>query len=265
MNSAPDTKVTEPDDALIARADERLAHAYEQIAHADEQLARVTEQLSKLERDAARQPSAVPDRRPPPGGTALRGFIGLLLAACIFVAAFASQSYGDAAKLVIARWVPQLVSTSSPTLTRPELLAQASASGASASGLRMAAAEPTPPQSMPSVQPAPQDVGPTAALTSPDLVQMLQTITRDLANVEQGIEQLKASQAQMAGDNAKAVEQLRASQDQMARVIARLSEQSQQSRITQATTSAPPPRQIAPAPRKPAPAVPSQQTRARPQ
>ena len=37
------------------------------------------------------------------GGSALRGLIGLLLAACIFAAAFASQScYGGAAKQIIA-------------------------------------------------------------------------------------------------------------------------------------------------------------------
>ena len=110
MNSTPNPKAIEPNDVLIARADERLVHAYGQIARADEQIARVTEQLSKLEHDAARHPSAVLGRGPSRGRPALRGFIGLLLAACIFVAAFASQSsYGDAAKLIVARWVPQLI------------------------------------------------------------------------------------------------------------------------------------------------------------
>src|SRR6516162_1045716 len=41
----------------------------------------------------------VPGRLPLRGGSALRGLIGLLLAACIFAAAFASQSsYGGAAE-----------------------------------------------------------------------------------------------------------------------------------------------------------------------
>ena len=45
----------------------------------------------------------VPGRLPLLGGSALRGLIGLLLAACIFAAAFASQSsYGGAAKQIIA-------------------------------------------------------------------------------------------------------------------------------------------------------------------
>ena len=95
MNSTPNPQPTEPDDVLVARADERLAHAYEQIARADEQLAHVTEQL--LDRDAARHASR--------GGPALRGLIGLLLAACIFGAAFVSQSSygGDVAQLIIAQ------------------------------------------------------------------------------------------------------------------------------------------------------------------
>jgi hypothetical protein len=111
---APNPKVTERDDVLSARLDERLAHACEQIARTDELLARVTERLSGLEHDAARRRLAVPDRRPSPGRPVLRGLIGLLLAACIFAAAFVSQSsHGDAVKQTIARWAPQLVLTSS--------------------------------------------------------------------------------------------------------------------------------------------------------
>src|SRR5438445_8211811 len=114
MNATPNPEATAPDDVLIARADERLAHAYEQIARADEQLARVNDHLSKLDHDAARAPSAVLGRLPSRGRPVLRGLIGLLLAACIFVAAFVSQSsYGDAAKPIIARWAPQLVLASS--------------------------------------------------------------------------------------------------------------------------------------------------------
>src|SRR4029077_9552580 len=105
VTSTPTPKAIGPDDALVARADERLAHAYEQIMRADEQLARLTEQLEKMERDAARPPSARPGPQPPPGRPALRTLVGLLLAACIVVAALALQSsYGGGAKLVVARW-----------------------------------------------------------------------------------------------------------------------------------------------------------------
>ena len=44
---------------------------------------------------------------------------------------------------------------------------------------------------------------------------MLQTMARDLANVQQGIEQLKTSQEQTASGNAKALEQLKTSQEQI--------------------------------------------------
>jgi chromosome segregation ATPase len=95
---------------------------------------------------------------------------------------------------------------------------------------------------------------------SPELAQLLQTMARDLANVQQQLEQLKASQEQMASDNAKTVEQLKASQEQMTRLVAKASEQNLRPK-----TSAPPPRPIATATRKPVPTLPSQQARERAQ
>jgi hypothetical protein len=256
MNSTLDLKVIEPDDVLIARADDRLAHAYKQIASADEQIARVNEQLSKLEHDAARHPSVAPGHLRSRGRPTPRGLIGLLLAACIFVAAFVSQSsYGDAAKLIIGRWAPQLIFASPlPPENQPGLPVQPGPS------VRLAAAEPVPPQSTSSAQSAPQDVAPTAAPVSPEVAQLLQTMARDLANVEQGIEQLKASQEQMATDNAKAVEQLKASQEQITRLIAKASEQNLQPKI-----AAPLPRAVTtPTTRKPVPKLPSPHARAQP-
>ena len=51
-------------------------------------------------------------------------------------------------------------------------------------------------------------------------------MARDLATVEQGIEQLKASQEQLARDNAKLAEQLKVNQERMTRVLlAKSSEQ----------------------------------------
>jgi hypothetical protein len=242
MNSTPNPEAIEPNDVLIA--------------HADEQLARVNDQLSKLDHDAAGSPSAVPGRPPSRGRPMLRGLIGLLSAACIFVAAFVSQSsYGDAAKPIIARWAPQLISTSSPPLEKPGLPAPPSPSG-----VEVAAAELVSPQLVPSAPAAPPDVAPTAAPVSSELAQLLQTMARDLANVEQGIKQLKASQEQMAADNANAVEQLKASQEQMTRLIAKASEQNLRPK-----TSAPPPRLVATPTRKPVSTLASPQARERAQ
>ena len=155
MNSTPGPKETEPDDALIARADERLVHAYEQIKRADEELARVSEQLAKMERDAAHPPSAGPGPQPaptqlpptqsPPRRPALRILVGLPLAACIVVAALVLQSsYGGGAKLVVARWAPQLVSTPSLPPENPPIPAQPAPSI-----VQVAAAEAAPPQATP--------------------------------------------------------------------------------------------------------------------
>ena len=207
---------------LVARADERLAHAYEQIARADEQLARLNEQIFKLDRDAARR-SSDPKRavkgllhRPSRGRPALRGFIGLLLTAGICTAAFAWQSYGETVRPMISRWAPQLAS-SLPSET-PKLAAQQSPPA-----VQVAAADAALSQLSPPAQTVPQDAA--AAPIPPEVTQSLQTMARDLANVQQEIEQLKASQDELARENAGIAEQLKASQEQMARAISSASEQ----------------------------------------
>ena len=85
MDTALPPKQADPRDVLIERADEELAHAYEQISRADEEIARAEERLSKLEHDDAR--TAARRKRPSVGGRAVRGFTGLMLTACICVAA----------------------------------------------------------------------------------------------------------------------------------------------------------------------------------
>jgi len=249
MKSTPNLHASSPDADLIARADERLAHAYEQIARADEQLVRVTEQISKLEQEAVHQPpAAVPTQRASHGRPVLRGFIALLLAACVFTAAFISQSpYGEAAKQIIAEWAPQLVSTASLWLEKPEAPAEPGRSTA-----QMAAAEPAPAQAIPSAQGAPQNSASTAAPIPPELTQLLQTMARYLASMDQGIEQLKANQERIASDNARAVEELKASQEQLTRLLAKASEQDQRAR-TQAVS----PQPVANAPRRLLPIPPS--------
>src|SRR3981189_3254624 len=104
MDTTLNPKQTDPRHVLLARADEELAHAHEQIARANEEIARAEKQLSKLEHDA------VPGNRPLFDRPAVRGLTGLLLAACIGIAAIAWQSsYGDAAKEILARWAPKQI------------------------------------------------------------------------------------------------------------------------------------------------------------
>jgi hypothetical protein len=228
-----------------------IARYFEQVA-LDEQIART------LADDAARHPPAavnnvqVPGDRPSFGRPAVRGFVGLLLAACIGVAA-----YDDAAKQIIAKWAPQLVQTSSP-LENPGLPAQPTPPAVQADAAMAAPSQPAP-----VAQTGPEGVAPAGAL-SPESAQLLQTMARDLATVRQeneqlktSIEQLKTNQEQMTRDNARAAEQFKTSQEQMARDIA---EQSLRPKI-----SAPPPRPTATPTRKPAPTFPSPQARAQPQ
>jgi hypothetical protein len=133
----------------------------------------------------------------------------LLLATCIFIGAFVSQSaYGDAARFIIGQWATPLGLTSSLPLKRPGLPVQPSPSAA-----QVVAAEPAPLQSTPSAQTVPEEAAPTVAPLSPELAQTLQTMAHDLANVQQGIEQLKTSQEQTASCNAKALELLKTISD----------------------------------------------------
>jgi hypothetical protein len=216
MNSTPNPSANEADDALVARADKRLAHAYEQIAQADEQLARLTEHLSKMEHDTPHHAAVAPQRKPSRGGAALRGLIGLLSAAGIVIAAFVSQSsYGDAAKLAVYHWAPHLVSTLWLPPEKSGLPGQPSPSA-----IQVATAEAAPLQATAAVRTAVQDAAPTP----PEVAQLLQEMTRALANVEQGVEELKAGQERMANDNAKVAEQLRASQEQITLLVAKTSE-----------------------------------------
>ena len=169
--------------------------------------------------------------RPPPGGRpALLTLVGLSLAACITVAALLVLllSYGDGPTLIVARWAPQPVSTPplppenlpSPAQPAPSTFQVAAAESAPAQ------APPPPPQATTLAQTAPQDAAPTAPAALPDQTQLLQTMARDLANLERTIEQLKANQQQVASDNSKAIEELKASQEEIKRVLAKVTEQS---------------------------------------
>jgi hypothetical protein len=254
MNSTPTPKATEPEHAPLAGADEQLAHAHEEIGRAGQELTRLSEQLAKLERDAAPAPSPAPSAPPspapsagpvpqsPPRRPARRVLIGLPIAACIVVAVLALQSsYGARAKLVVARWAPQLVATPSLHQENAPLPAQPAPSI-----VRVAATEAAPPQATPVPQTAPQDAAPTTTAAPPDQTQLLQTMARDLANMERSIEQLKANQQQTASDTSKAIEALKASQEEIKRTLAKVSEQNPPKTLSAST-----PTPATPALRKP--------------
>ena len=193
-----------------------IAQAHRQIG-ADEQLVQVDETAFKLEKEkkATRHPSdeqprfAEPGRGSSRGRLVLRSLMGLLAVACIGVAAFAWPSpHGQAA--------PEPISTSSASIETAPSNAGVAAKTDAGLPQRSSQAQTTLQRAAP--------VAPTAAPMAPDLAQSIQMITRELANVEQGIDQLKTGQAQMVRDNAELAEHLKATQE-MARNNANLAEQ----------------------------------------
>ena len=200
----PTTDINQTREALISRVDEQLAHVNEQIKSADEELARMRARLSSEKHETPRS-----HPRRPLVGPWLRATMGLLIAAYIVAAAFISQSsYGDA----VARSAPELASVLALPLEKLGLLTQPNPSSVQLVATTEAA--------LPG-QIAPHDVTQTAPPLSPEPVGLIETMARDLASVEREIEQLKASQQQLASDNAKAIEQFRVSQEQAARDIAK--------------------------------------------
>ncbi|MCP1743492.1 hypothetical protein [Bradyrhizobium japonicum] len=194
--------------------DEELTHTFEKIKSVDEEIARASEQLARLERDAVRN-------RPRRGGTALRGFVGLGLAAGIGVAAFVSQSsHGDTVRQMIAGWAPLHAATSSQLQAEPAREAETSPTA------QLAEASPQPASAAETI---PEVVAPTGSTLPPELTELLQKLASDLANVQQGIDQLKASQAQlkanqdqMSLDSLRLADELKAGQEQMARLVAKV-------------------------------------------
>jgi hypothetical protein len=258
MDSVPNPTKVEP--RYATRMDEELTHAYEKIKSVDEEIARASEKLSRLERDDARL-------RPPRGRPALRGLIGLVLAAGICTAALIAQSsYGDTARMMIAGWAPVRAAASPQTQAEPAPAVQPAPAVA-----QLAKAEQALPQATaPAAQAVPDTVAPAATTLPPEVTELIQKMASDLASVQQGIEQLKESQAQlkanqeqMSLDNVRVADELKASQEQMARLVARTPETAGKApdhpNAGQKTTAAPVPAPRPPAAaaaRKPAPATP---------
>src|SRR5450631_59348 len=193
-----------------------IAQAHRQMG-AGENLVQVDETTFKLEEEkiATRHPSdeqpSEPGRRSSRGRLVLWSLIGLLAVACIGAFAWPSP-HGQA--------TPEPTSTSSLSIEKkePPTPSNAGVAAKTDAGLPQRSS-----QAQTTLQPA-APVAPSAAPMAPDLAQSIQMITRELANVEQGIDQLKTGQAQMVHDNAELAEHLTATQE-MVRNNADLAEQ----------------------------------------
>lgn len=166
---------------------------------------------------ASPAPPLAPALRPPPLNDDLplnaarprprRRVMRFVFTVCVGIAATIGwQSYGEAARRMLADWVPQLAAIA------PGQAQQASAAEEQSPPPVQSAAEAAPVQA-PAVAAAPaattaapaQAAPPQAA--PPDLAPMLEDMSREIASLRQTIEQLKAGQQQISRDLAKAAEQ----------------------------------------------------------
>jgi hypothetical protein len=170
----------------------------------------------------------------------VRAVMAVLLT--VGAAVIAQHSYGDAAKQMIATWVPPSALSWLPLEKLG--LAAPSASPAAAPDAAQAQA----PQAATPAPAAPDASAPAAASVSADTAQLMQSMAHDIAGLGQQIEQLKAG-----------IDQLKAGQDQLSRDVAKASERASE-KVARIAPPPPPPvvpaRPVAPRPRKPPPAYP---------
>jgi hypothetical protein len=191
------------------------------------------------------------------------------------------QFDGGEAKRTVARWVSQIPLASWPPVRKQGIAEPSSQPPVQAATATAQAPQPTAPQAV-SQQPAPQQSQPqqqasqqpvsqqpvsqppasqqpapsalaapeaaasTAVVLPPELTQSLQAMARDLATVQQGMEQLKANQEQMSRD------------------IAKLTEQDARHKASLPPSPRPTPIPARPAARRPAPAFPPPQAAVQP-
>ena len=239
-----DVLVVAPDVALVVPTDEELSKLAHALRHPSAPQIRTGSEppagATVPPVDATFRP-AVSDVRVPGPRRAARVFTAaLLLAGCAGAAAFAWQSYGDAARQMIAQWTPQRILTSLLPLEKSAPSAQPAPPAAETVTANAAPPQPAvPAQAAPQpatpVQAAPQAIVPSAADPSVESAQSLSAMAHDLANAAQEIGQLKTSIAQLKGG----IEQLTAGQQQISRDIAKASEPNLRPKIL------PPPRRPA--------------------
>jgi hypothetical protein len=264
MQSEPKTPEIDTRDVGIAPEPEPPGRIYKQVVR--EVLARIDQRLADIERQAVTEPAeghaGAPTRR-----RLKRVSIGLLVVAGVIGAVLVWQRFdGDTAKAMVARFTPRFL-TDAPSTQDDQEAAQGAGSttvgtaadGRPASDARSAMAD-APAAPLDRITPEPDGQQSTAA-ASPDMASTIEKMSRDIATLGQGIEQLKSNQEQLSRDSAKATEQFKASEDQLIRMLLRVSEQQTpqpksavttppRTRAPQARTAASPPRGNAARPRQ---------------
>ena len=151
------------------------------------------------------------------GRRLLRGVIGMILTACVAGAAMLWQSHSDVVRQIVTKSVAPIIVA---LLSRKESPVVEESSGSPVVQASVAPAASAPSAS----QNVADNPGSTAAASpSPEAAQLLQSLARELTNLRQDMEQMKA-----------AIAELKASDDQMAREIVKASDRATDKALEQA-------------------------------
>lgn len=217
-DSALNPKPSDGPGSLIARLEQANARAYERELLAHKTLSSDPEPPVSADVPPSIPPPQQPPEPPRPArlddarvssGPAKRRAVPLilLLVSSVGVAAAVWQFWGDdVTKRQVVEWASRVMPGLSPQ-----------AGGANDRASAADAPRPTPP----AAEPAQKAVSNNAAQDL-DTQRLLQTVAREIAALRQGVDQLKASQEQLARDDATIAEQLKASSEQMTRYNAKL-------------------------------------------
>jgi cytoskeletal protein RodZ len=183
--------------AAIAEAHRLMAQADDKLVQFDE-----LEKVNNETRDLSHERLAKLVKKSLSSRFAARIFVGLLALTCLGAAVVAwqpSQGHRET----------EPSSTSSVSIKKEGLLKQPATNSADlAAGMSAVAAET---QAQGKLQPVPTT--PVAAPMAPELAQQVQTLVRELANVEQGIGQLETEHSQIVHENGELIERLKATQE----------------------------------------------------
>ncbi|CCE06104.1 conserved hypothetical protein [Bradyrhizobium sp. STM 3843] len=154
----------------------------------------------------------------------LHGAIGILVVAGLIGGA-AAWFYPDATTSMVARWTPSLLKFSATndadaSTDVSSANVRSSAAGTQSSDMTTASLNAS---SASLSQPSIDRGDNNTASVDRDMMPLIQKLARDVADLQVGIEQLKAGQEQVVRDQARATEQLQAGQDQLMRVMTRIS------------------------------------------
>jgi len=224
------TQEIDPKQVGITPETEPPGRIYKQVVR--EVLARIDQRLADIERQAVTEPTeGHAGERTPLRKRLKRGSVGLLVMAGVIGAVLVWQRFdGDTAKAMVARFTPRFLTNALSAQDDQEAAQGAgsmtvgtAADGRGSSDARPAMGDaPAGPLDRTTAEPDGQQ---TTASASSDMASTIEKMSRDIASLGQGIEQLKANQEQLSRDSAKATEQFKASEDQLIRMLLRVSEQ----------------------------------------